>query len=50
MGRTIWHCHIAVSLDGKIARPDGGVDDWLVADYRPRISASRPSLRVLMLS
>ena len=33
MGGTIWHCHIAVSLDGKIARPDGSVDDWLAADY-----------------
>lgn len=33
MGKTIWHCHIAVSLDGKIARPNGGVDDWLAADY-----------------
>jgi len=33
MGRTIWHCHIAVSLDGKIARPDGSVEDWLAADY-----------------
>jgi dihydrofolate reductase len=33
MGETIWHCHIAVSLDGKIARPDGSVDDWLAADY-----------------
>lgn len=32
MGGIIWHCHIAVSLDGKIARPDGSVDDWL-ADY-----------------
>ncbi|NGM46421.1 dihydrofolate reductase [Rhodobacter sp. SGA-6-6] len=32
---TVWHCHIAVSLDGKIARPDGGVEDWLVADYPP---------------
>jgi len=32
MGDTIWHCHLAVSLDGKIARPDGSVDDWL-ADY-----------------
>jgi dihydrofolate reductase len=25
---TIWHCHIAATLDGRIARPDGGVD-WL---------------------
>jgi dihydrofolate reductase len=33
MAATIWHCHIAVSLDGKIARPDGSVDDWLAADH-----------------
>lgn len=33
MGKTIWHCHVAVSLDGKIARPDGGVEDWLARDY-----------------
>ena len=33
MDGTIWHCHIAVSLDGKIARPDGSVDDWLAADH-----------------
>ena len=33
MNRTIWHCHIAASLDGKIARPDGSVDDWLAADH-----------------
>ncbi len=31
--RTIWHCHVAVSLDGKIARTDGSVEDWLAADY-----------------
>jgi dihydrofolate reductase len=31
--RTIWHCHIAVSLDGNIARVDGSVDGWLVPDY-----------------
>lgn len=31
--RTIWHCHIAVSLDGKIARADGSIDGWLVPDY-----------------
>ncbi len=30
---TIWHCHAAVSLDGKLARPDGSVD-WLM-DYPP---------------
>ena len=28
MAGTVWHCHIAVSLDGRIARPDGGFD-WL---------------------
>lgn len=28
MTRTIWHCHIAMSLDGKIARADGSFD-WL---------------------
>jgi dihydrofolate reductase len=25
---TLWHCHIAVSLDGRIARADGSFD-WL---------------------
>ncbi len=30
---TIWHFHAAISLDGKLARPDGSVD-WL-ADYPP---------------
>lgn len=23
---TIWHAYLAVTLDGKIARPDGSVD------------------------
>jgi dihydrofolate reductase len=32
---TIWHCNLAVSLDMKIARPDGSVEDWLVEDYTP---------------
>lgn len=32
---TIWHCNVAVSLDGKLARKDGAVEDWLVADYPP---------------
>lgn len=31
---TVWHCHVAMTLDGKIARPDGGID-WLVHDYLP---------------
>jgi dihydrofolate reductase len=32
--RTIFHCHIAVSLDGRIARPDGAVD-WLMDQAPP---------------
>ncbi|MBL0897777.1 MAG: dihydrofolate reductase family protein, partial [Reyranella sp.] len=28
MSKTVWHCHIAMSLDGRIARPDGSFD-WL---------------------
>jgi dihydrofolate reductase len=32
---TIWHCNLAVSLDMRIARPDGSVEDWLVEDYTP---------------
>jgi dihydrofolate reductase len=28
MPRTTWHCHVAISLDGMIARPDGAFD-WL---------------------
>ncbi|MDP3415845.1 dihydrofolate reductase family protein [Falsiroseomonas sp.] len=31
---TLFHCHIATSLDGMIARPDGGVD-WLVEGAPP---------------
>jgi dihydrofolate reductase len=32
---TIFHCHIATSLDGRIARPDGSVQDWLVEGGPP---------------
>jgi dihydrofolate reductase len=31
---TVFHCYIATSLDGLIARPDGSVD-WLVAGAGP---------------
>lgn len=34
MEKTIWHCHIAMSLDGKIARADGAFD-WL-EQYPPQ--------------
>lgn len=36
---TIWHCQVAVSLDGRLARKDGSVEDWLVADYTPDSTA-----------
>jgi dihydrofolate reductase len=32
--RTTFHCHIAMSLDGRIARPDGAVD-WLASEAPP---------------
>jgi dihydrofolate reductase len=32
---TTFHCHIATSLDGRIARPDGSVQDWLVEGGPP---------------
>jgi len=38
---TIWHCHAAVSLDAKLARPDGGVD-WLT-EYPPDDALGFPS-------
>ena len=42
MGKTIWHCHIAISLDGKIARADGSFD-WLEA-YPPQEFGLEPFL------
>jgi dihydrofolate reductase len=32
---TIWHCNVAASLDMRLARPDGSVEDWLAAEYPP---------------
>ena len=34
MTKPVWHCHIAMSLDGKIARSDGSFD-WLMP-YPPQ--------------
>jgi len=34
MGKTIWHCHIAMSLDGKIARTLRTGSDDRVANMR----------------
>jgi dihydrofolate reductase len=41
---TIWHCNVAVSLDGKLARKDGTVDDWL-ANYPPETEEFHAFLR-----
>jgi dihydrofolate reductase len=47
---TIWHCHIAISLDGKIARADGSFD-WL-EPYPPQefgIEAFAASLDAIVM-
>jgi dihydrofolate reductase len=47
---TLWHCHIAMSLDGKIARADGSFD-WL-EPYPPQefgIEAFAASLDAIVM-
>jgi hypothetical protein len=39
---TIWHLHAAVSLDMKLARPDGSVDDWPHPGTPTVVMTSRP--------